>query len=1351
MAQFVVNLSDGRQVTVESDKEPTENDLASALAAPTQTSPPPSLLPSQNGILNITPDALQQEQNATGTTDPRNESFESYAARNPSESDQLIKKLAPTIKTPEQQEQFGKLVADKTAPQLPVQSTGGQAWQALWSPPTSIKDFVDIQRGVDQNNEETDKQLRALAVKHGLDPDKYALNQSVPSQVIEGAGNSILDLALTFTSPGGIATLGMGALPKAAQKAASLAFGAQMIAQTPEIASQILDEIRKPADQRDYRKIAQLTVSGLANTGFSALSFNHAANIDTKPSTPESESSNASNEPSAAQLPVRNEGETVGGQAPLQQSGQAASPPSIESDDEITPASQTRDTASDTGEQDQENDVTPADLVPALKTDDGVIFGNPGETHADIRARVSADPTVSDKVKGDVNEAIFDDANHVFADKDGNVFDRQAAADALGEDKPLQSERLRELQADGTEDEIKPGTNPTPEYESVANMTPKEFDDYLKLNKAGATDAGYNLSDILQNDEERSRVETLSKAEDAAQSERMKAMTVEPDREKQLGMMNEVMLGNSKKQYFNEAVRMYDAVKAVQGGEMDITAAGKKFGVLERNLSDHLKPSEPAPPEPTEVTPPTTPETKAPAGGVASPVEEPEMIGMGAAKIGEVAGEGDASVTGLADRVRKQREAYGQTAPTVPGEGLAPEVSVERGRQLIQSGADPEKTMSDFESTGRFSSDDFAVVRAKTEQLSRATNQAEEKFGTDSQEFKDASKTESDWSARTKKMQTEWARSGHAQQGQVDIDTGTFSGLRRAFRDSNEEDFTPQQAKAAKDISNKVKIAANESVKAQSKLYSQLELSLGNVDVPIPKNLDEARMLFSKYKEGNKFTPQQVKTIWNSAKKFYLEKGVTNFHDVVNGLATDFGLKVNDVRTALAQPKGIKSLTDEAFRKQQVARRLDQTAKRWLKETTTPLYRKAINSIPQILFGLKVGFHGTVALGTHAPFVAFQPPFWLKYIKDFGKMYRMVGSRAYYETQVQDLLRRPNYITARRAGLVNDPNTVEDFNSPEIVKYMAGLTQMGNRGYSVLKILRQDMFDQHWGNLPKSAQIPEVAKAIADGVNHATGVVKVNAPKGASVALFAPRLEMSRAAWLAVDPIKSANTFLNWKNASEGDKVFAINQIKEKAWVAGTLLGLLALNQGVLSATGSKQKINLTDPMKSDWMKFKAAGMDISYGNALISMARLPVRLYQIRSSDGGKLKNLVFPDEDTYTVLGQYARSQMSPFASLATDLWLKGDWENRPLPNSSRPVPKRLQAQGVKPYTWPEFWSEQVLPIPAEEAVREVWQHGLGMKPEQVTAARKALATIAIMAATGARLADDVQPKVVHNDYSE
>lgn len=472
----------------------------------------------------------------------------------------------------------------------------------------------------------------------------------------------------------------------------------------------------------------------------------------------------------------------------------------------------------------------------------------------------------------------------------------------------------------------------------------------------------------------------------------------------------------------------------------------------------------------------------------------------------------------------------------------------------------------------------------------------------------------------------------------------------------------------------------------------------------------------------------------------YLAEGETNFDEIRNKVATDLGMPLKKVTALITRGKSLKFLADDVWKKQNDLRRFKQQAKEFVREQVIPGYRRALGKIPRLLFGLKVGFHGTVALGTHAPAVAFQPNFWKTYIQNFARMYRMVGSRAYYEMQMQDLVRRPTYLTARRAGLVNDPFQVEDYNDPNISLYNKVMLAPGQRGYSVLKTLRQDMFDQHWSTLPKTAQTPEVAHEIARAINHSTGVTQTRIPGGA-LALFAPRLEMSRVAWMIADPLKAADTFLHWKTASEADKQFALYQAKEKAYVAGTLLSLLAFNQAMLSLTGSNQKINFDNPMQSDWLKFKAAGMDLAYGNTMLTMARLPARLYQIRESNGGRLRNLIYPDEDTYTALGEYARSQLSPFASLASSLLFKSDWQRRPLPNSSSPVPKRLAAQGVKPYTWPEFWAEQIAPIPFEEAMREVWQSGFGSSPDQIAAARKAIATLAVMSATGARLTDDTQ----------
>lgn len=525
---------------------------------------------------------------------------------------------------------------------------------------------------------------------------------------------------------------------------------------------------------------------------------------------------------------------------------------------------------------------------------------------------------------------------------------------------------------------------------------------------------------------------------------------------------------------------------------------------------------------------------------------------------------------------------------------------------------------------------------------------------------------------------------------------------------------------------------------------------------------------------ARKLQADPILRVWTKAKE-YLDKGVDDFNTIRSKVATDLGMSTDQVTRLMAQDKRAKYLADDLWLKQQNERRLKEQARRWVTNLDVPGYMRAIGSIPRAMFSLKVGFHGTVALGTHAPTVAFQPRFWKTYVQDFGRMYRLVGkptpegqrnAAAYYESQIQDLMRRKNYATAKRAGLINDPFQFEEYHvgdlagkvatiSPKVAEYFNKVTGMGNRGYSVLKILRQDMFDQQWNKLPKSAQIPETAAAIAKAVNHSTGVVKGFAPKAVGVALFAPRLEASRFMWLVADPAIALKTFANWKNASTGERHFAINQVKEKAWVMGTMMSMLAINQGVLSATGSKQKINGIpeslggagfDPMESDFLKFKVSGMAGSYGNAMLAMARLPVRMATAIMFEG-KTSKLILEDERVYKVALDYVRTQLSPFAGTATDLAFGRDYSGRPIPRKlfglvegAEDVPKRLKKHGVEePFTWPEYGIPQLAPIPIAEAIKEVWEKGLGMSPDQVKQTMKAFATLSFMAGTGGRLNPD------------
>jgi hypothetical protein len=1213
-------------------------------------------------------------------------------------------------------------------------------------------------------------------------PALEAVAKAVPSDkavaVATGVQHAAADTANFFTSPIGIATLGIGSLPAAVGRTVALGFAAQMAKDVPEIAKQLGEELGKPEDQRDYEKISELAANAVANTAFVGLGVKHGLA-----------------EPIAGKL----------GALPSEQPA-------------VIPTAQPKEESARTQQKAAE---IHGDLLSSTGEGKGALPVKEGESR------------IQSETEGRLSKEAL------------NSVGKSPTADQLLQMTPMQSVEWKRNNQYG----------PAVSQAIAEKLTPEEA---AKIKAHGEDLAQQTRDAFVQATDLRNKAKELkSKAGESASDEESTKLNEQADStmNQANAINNEAMPVSLKSQTMREIIEDYDALKKENKPELDpfesflnkaidFTDPGQQLGGGQLSLGIAKLPVWLA----KEVAHGSLKviraayragkdTTKAIAAGVEW-LRDKKLDGFNENEAkawfsNAIKSEGS-DVTGVAQRVREKVAAAGQEALPPRGEGISAPDSVERGEQLLNLDKDSaDKAMTAFERDPNkaVSADAMAVARAKLRQLAQAARAAEAKFGIASDEYKKAWKERSDWAARIKPLQTEWHKTGMAQQGEQDIDTGTFTGLREAYTDATGKDFTPDQAGTAKTIAGKVGGAQTAVDTAKTTLAGQLREPSGTAaeqraldaasktvreadvrmadsenktrvaqverDRAIQKVQDDAaakaaraasktvresdirdakaenkarvaaverKLEAAKAQEkaakkaqdtANKVVRDAAaraskaavdarvnpeKRVWDKVQE-YLDQGMDNFDDIRTKAATDLGMTVKQVTDLLTRNKRTKFLADDLWRKQEALRRFKQQAQRWLKSTALPNYQKALAAIPRTLFALKVGFHGTVALGTHAPMVFFQPPKWGMYFRDFGKMYRMVGSPKYYEMQVQELLRRPNYTRARRAGLVNDPASYEDYNSPLISQYIGRLSGMGNRGYSVLKILRQDMFDQHWNSLPKTAQIDEMASAIADGVNHATGVVKGAAPKGSNVVLFAPRLAASRVMWLAGDPLRAADTFARWNKADIAEKEFAINQVKEKAWVAGTLLGLLALNQGVLSATGSKQKVNFDDPFHSDWLKFKAAGMTASYGNAMLTMARLPIRMYKIRESDGGKLKNVIHPDESSYTVLGEYARSQLSPFMSLASDLWLKGDWQNRPLPSSTRPVPKRLQSQGVYPYTWPEFWTEQVLPIPAEEAVREVWNKGLGMNPEQVEQTRKAMATLAVMSLTGARLTDDVQ----------
>jgi hypothetical protein len=211
---------------------------------------------------------------------------------------------------------------------------------------------------------------------------------------------------------------------------------------------------------------------------------------------------------------------------------------------------------------------------------------------------------------------------------------------------------------------------------------------------------------------------------------------------------------------------------------------------------------------------------------------------------------------------------------------------------------------------------------------------------------------------------------------------------------------------------------------------------------------------------------------------------------------------------------------------------------------------------------------------------------------------------------------------------------------------------------------------------------------------------------------------------------------------------------------AGSLLGvyggLLLANQALLSATGSEDKINVTDPSKPDFFAFKpGGGVSVGVGSGFVGIARLISRLYQAEFAPKKKgLGQLEDRAKKAGGIMGEYARGLAAPGAAIGADLITGEDITERPLPGvlGERNVGTTKQ-QALKPqYGYGEYAGQIFLPIPFSEALRNFYTdlraNGFsGVKAKEIL---KGVAEVGVGGLTGFRV-NEMQPEAAKNVLAE
>jgi hypothetical protein len=759
---------------------------------------------------------------------------------------------------------------------------------------------------------------------------------------------------------------------------------------------------------------------------------------------------------------------------------------------------------------------------------------------------------------------------------------------------------------------------------------------------------------------------------------------------------------------------------------------------------------------------------------------------------------GESDKTGIAHDIQEERTFDTKSLPPERGEGVSVEDAIKHGQDLLKDGKDPDRAAADFKKDNKISFDALSLVRAKHEKLVRETNKAIDDFGENSKQAKEATEKENKWyNDVVKPMQTEWHKIGQAQQGQVDIDTGSYVGLSRAFRQNSGRELTPKENREARELSWKVKKLSNQVEDLKQKLTNALDKNAGGeseaklsfeerakraadkfreklktkpftfkdengneidiqkmgigwndlveigakaielsgkivdgVKAVIDKIKDEEwykklsdsdkdkfeEQLTEHYgvqdittqfvdKKDNKFTPADAKTIWDYAKSQYLDKG-EDFNKMISGVSIDLGLKPEQVRDAIVTPKGTKPIADAMYKKQNERNMAIQQARDWAKASKKSALSKFFGAIPRFFFAAKVFGHGTVGMVTHSGINVYDPIEWKRYWPIFFKQFKFAyGKTANYEKAMQDLQNDPQFIFWKRNGLAVDPTARYDeyqfvtnmFNKMGVLgKWLSA----GDRGFNALKVYRLERAKALWKDLSNVEKAdPNTPKEIAKLVNHSTGTTNLKVSETASVAFFAPNLELARWNKLIVDPVKAVKTFTNWNNASPSQKAAAKIVAKRAGRIMATYLGALAVNQGLLSLSGSNQKINLTDPTSSDWLKFKSGGRTIDLTGGMVSLLGFLTRMAHTAIESSKEIKNKSRKDE-LMNQTWSYVSGKASPFASTAKDVVTHHDFQGNTLPMFDD---KPLHSWNKK-LTWPEYLKLQQTPIPVAEAFTDI-----------------------------------------------
>src|SRR5215469_981631 len=306
------------------------------------------------------------------------------------------------------------------------------------------------------------------------------------------------------------------------------------------------------------------------------------------------------------------------------------------------------------------------------------------------------------------------------------------------------------------------------------------------------------------------------------------------------------------------------------------------------------------------------------------------------------------------------------------------------------------------------------------------------------------------------------------------------------------------------------------------------------------------------YSGPNPVRDEDRPVIWRWAKANGIDQGLPleKIHDAIN--AHFFGGQakpewINDVLSGRKTP--LRQVSRTAWDAQANRRAIVSQAKNLYKDYQMPAAARMARKLFEIPRSIVTFGHGIVFPVTHGGDLAMRPDSWGPFLRNTYDNWTKSWSKATTERIMDGMRRDPLYQMAADAGLqIKEGRPVGILTgpggAPNQFNVLARLKNWSDaqaeRSYQFLQKLRFDVWKQQferWANpaTMSAVQLKGVAEQLADWANHATGTTKINIPFGAEI-MFGPKLTASKISRVVSNPLKTAATFANWKNANPGEK-----------------------------------------------------------------------------------------------------------------------------------------------------------------------------------------------------------------------